>query len=219
MIAQLSRRTLAVPLSLALLALSVAPRSQAETSTPVAGQSQPEATSPPQVNAAQGREQASYSLGLSFATQWRDTGLDGLLSEPDLIRGIRAGLSGTALTPEDRKAASAFMHSAYEAWGGRNKAAAAEFLAHNALQPGVKTTASGLQYLIMTPGDPKSAAAGLGDHVTVQYSGRLLSGTEFDNSYTRGKPSVVRPSDVIAGWREALEMMNPGAKWRVFVPP
>jgi FKBP-type peptidyl-prolyl cis-trans isomerase len=111
------------------------------------------------------------------------------------------------------------MHDAYEVWGERNKAAAAEFLAHNAKQAGVKATASGLQYLVLTAGDPKGPTPGPGDHVTVQYRGRLLNGTEFDSTYSRGRPGVIRPSDAMSGWREALQMMNAGAKWRVFVPP
>jgi FKBP-type peptidyl-prolyl cis-trans isomerase len=162
---------------------------------------------------------ASYSLGLSFATQWREGGLDGLLSEADLMRGIHAGLAGTPLTADDRQKAGGFLHDAYETWAGRNKAAAAAFLVHNATQPGVKTTASGLQYMVMTAGDAGSPMAAAGDHVTVQYRGRLLDGKEFDSSYSRGKPAVIRPNDVIAGWREALAMMNRGAQWRVFVPP
>jgi FKBP-type peptidyl-prolyl cis-trans isomerase FklB len=204
MIAQLCR-TVRLPLSLAPLAiLTVAPISQAATATA----------------AAPGKAQASYSLGLSFATQWRESGLDGLLSEADLMRGIRAGLTGTPLTDDDRKRAAEFMHEAYDAWGARNKTAAAEFLAHNAKQPGVKTTTSGLQYAVLANGDPKAPKAGLNDRVTVQYRGRLLNGTEFDSTSARGgKPAIVRPSVLIAGWSEALQMMQAGAKWQLFVPP
>ena len=169
--------------------------------------------------AAHKNEAASYSLGLSFATQWRDSGLEGLLSEDDLIRGIHAALTGTPLTPDDRQRAGAFLHDAYNAWAGRNQAAAKEFLAHNANQPGVRTTPSGLQYVVMAAGNTKAAAAGVGDRVTVQYRGRLLDGTEFDSTFSRGKPGVIRPADAMTGWREALEMMSPGAQWRVFVPP
>jgi FKBP-type peptidyl-prolyl cis-trans isomerase len=198
-------RTVRIPLGVALLAAAaVAARSQAATAT-VAG---PE------------RAESSYSLGLSFATQWRESGLDGMLSEADLMRGIRAGLSGTALTTEDRQRAATFMHEAYDAWGARNKSAAAEFLAHNAKQPGVKTTTSGLQYVVLTMGDPKAPKTGLNDRVTVQYRGRLINGSEFDSTAARGgKPAVVRPSVLIAGWSEALQMMQPGAKWQLFVPP
>jgi FKBP-type peptidyl-prolyl cis-trans isomerase len=73
--------------------------------------------------------------------------------------------------------------------------------------------------LVLKKGDPNAPAAAPGDHVTVQYRGRLISGTEFDSSYRRGKPAIIRPNDVIAGWREALALMRPGAEWRLFIPP
>src|SRR5580692_3041698 len=65
---------------------------------------------------AQKNGAASYSLGLSFATQWRDSGMEGMLSEDDLVRGIRAALAGTPLTPEDRQRAGALMREAYDSW-------------------------------------------------------------------------------------------------------
>jgi FKBP-type peptidyl-prolyl cis-trans isomerase FklB len=199
----------------ALLALSFSLHAQGTAASRAAAS--PDAAASPAI--ANDAAASSYSLGLSFATQWREGGLDGLVSADDLVRGIRAGLAGKALTPEDRQRANEFMRQAYEAWGNRNRATAAEFLASNAKQPGVKTTASGLQYLVMAPGDAKVPPAGPGDHVTVQYRGHLLNGTEFDSTYSRGKPGVIRPSDAMTGWREALEMMSPGAKWRIFVPP
>jgi FKBP-type peptidyl-prolyl cis-trans isomerase FklB len=202
------RRTVRLLPSL-LFILTVASRAHAGTPAAAAGHGKE----------GQGKEQASYSLGLSFATQWREGGLDGLLSEADLIRGIRAGLAGTALTADDRQRANTFMRDAYDAWSARNQAAAAEFLAHNAKQPGVKTTASGLQYSILAKGDPKAPMAGVNDRVKVQYTGRLLNGREFDSTAAHGQPAIVRPSTLIAGWSEALQMMQTGAKWQLFVPP
>lgn len=161
----------------------------------------------------------SYSLGLSFATQWHDAGIEGVVSLEDLIRGIRAGLAGTTLTAEDRQRASSVMHMAYEGWAGRNKEQASEFLARNAKAPGVKTTESGLQYVVLKPGQAGTSAPRPSDHVTVQYRGHLLNGYEFDTTYNRSKPTVIRPGDVIAGWREALAMMGRGAQWRLFIPP
>ena len=162
---------------------------------------------------------ASYSLGLSFATQWREGGLEGLLDEEGLIRGVRAGLAGKPLTADDRQRAGTLLHDAYEAWAARNKASAAEFLARNAKEPGVKTTTSGVQYLVMKKGEPSEPGIGPNDRITVQYSGQLQNGTVFDSTVSRGKPAVIRPSTVIAGWREALSMMGRGAQWRVFIPP
>lgn len=169
--------------------------------------------------AAKPDESASYSLGLSFATQWRESGLNDLLDENGLIRGIRAGLAAKPFSDEDRKRASALLHDAYAGFAAHNKAAAAKFLAKNAKEPGVTTTISGLQYLVMKKGEPNATPAGPNDHVTLQYRGLFINGTEFDSSARHGEPAVIRPSTVIAGWREALSMMGRGAQWRVFVPP
>jgi FKBP-type peptidyl-prolyl cis-trans isomerase FklB len=203
--------------SLAVAVLSILLDASAGAAAPPAANSATTAQLP--ASTPQPSDAASYSLGLSFATQWREGGMEGLLSEEGLIRGIRAGLAGSPLTDEDRQRASAFLHDAYEAWGLRNKSAATEFLSHNSKEQDVKTTATGLQYLVLAKGDPGPATTGANDRVTVQYRGRLLNGTEFDSSFTRGKPAVIRPSALMAGWREALLMMNRGASWRVFVPP
>ena len=179
------------------------------------------AASPVQAETApsQSDGSASYSLGLSFATQWREGGITPGLVPDDLVRGIRDGLGGKALTAEDRARASAFLKASFAAFGERNKATAQDFLAKNGREKGVTTTASGLQYLVLEPGDPAPQTAALNDRVTVNYRGQFLDGTEFDSSYARGKPSIIRPSSVIPGWREALGLMHRGAKWRVFIPP
>jgi FKBP-type peptidyl-prolyl cis-trans isomerase len=161
---------------------------------------------------------ASYSLGLSFATQWREGGLEGTVSTEDLLRGIRAGLGGAPMAAEDRQRASALLHDAYQSWAKRNATSAEQFLATNSKESDVKTTASGLQYQVLKKGGASPPPAPT-DRVTVEYRGHLLNGYEFDSTYKRGKPSVVRPNDVIAGWREALAMMPAGATWRLFVPP
>ena len=178
-----------------------------------------EATVPATTPTGENPAAESYSLGLSFATQWHQAGLHGVVATEDLNRGIRAGLAGTELTTEDKQRASALMRSAFEAWAGRNKAQSEDFLTHNAREPGVRTTASGLQYLVLKSGPSGSPTPRESDHVKVQYRGHLLSGYEFDSTYNRNAPAVVRPSDVIAGWREALEMMSAGSQWRLFIPP
>ena len=76
---------------------------------------------------------------------------------------------------------------------------------------------SGLQYRIVAEGSgktPKSA-----DTVTVHYRGTLIDGTEFDSSYSRGKPATFGVNRVIAGWTEALQLMKEGARWQLFIPP
>ena len=106
-----------------------------------------------------------------------------------------------------------------QASGAHNKTAAQEFLAKNGKEKGVQTTASGLQYKIIKAGDSKTPARRPTDEVTVNYRGKLIDGTEFDSSYSRGQPAQLSPNGVIKGWQEALVMMRPGANWELFVPP
>ena len=78
---------------------------------------------------------------------------------------------------------------------------------------------SGLQYQVLNDGDGKGKSPGTHDFVSVHYRGTLIDGTEFDSSYTRGTPATFNVQAVIPGWTEALQLMKPGAKWRLFVPP
>jgi FKBP-type peptidyl-prolyl cis-trans isomerase FklB len=97
-----------------------------------------------------------------------------------------------------------------------NEAAGQAFLAENGKRPEVTTTASGLQYEVLAEGAGQSPAAS--DQVVVHYTGKLIDGTVFDSSVERGEPATFGVTQVIPGWVEALQMMKPGAKWRVFIP-
>ena len=81
---------------------------------------------------------------------------------------------------------------------------------------GVTTTKSGLQYQILKAG--KGASPKKTDTVKTHYRGTLLDGTEFDSSYKRNQPATFPVSGVIKGWTEALQLMQVGAKWKLFVP-
>jgi len=81
----------------------------------------------------------------------------------------------------------------------------------------VVTTASGLQYEVISSGTGKSPTAT--DKVTVHYVGTLTDGTEFDSSHKRGQPAVFPVNRVIPGWTEALQLMKEGDKWKLTIPP
>jgi FKBP-type peptidyl-prolyl cis-trans isomerase FkpA len=101
--------------------------------------------------------------------------------------------------------------------GDKNLKAAEEFLAGNKKKPGVVTTASGLQYQVIKKGSgPRPKAT---DKVKVHYVGTLLDGKEFDSSIGRGEPAVFPLSGIIPGWIEALQLMNVGSKYKLFIPP
>jgi len=98
----------------------------------------------------------------------------------------------------------------------KNKAEGETFLAENATKEGVITTASGLQYTVLTAaeGDKPSVNA----NVTVHYRGTTLSGEEFDSSYSRNVPATFPLNRVIAGWTEGVQLMSIGEKYRFFIP-
>lgn len=100
--------------------------------------------------------------------------------------------------------------------GKKNAAAGATFLAENGKKPGVVTTASGLEYKVITEGKgPKPKAS---DTVSVQYVGTLLDGTEFDSSYKRNEPAQFEVGQVVPGWTEALQLMPVGSKYKLWIP-
>jgi FKBP-type peptidyl-prolyl cis-trans isomerase len=98
----------------------------------------------------------------------------------------------------------------------KNIAAGKAFLAENAKKAGVTTTASGLQYEVLTPGTGDKPAAT--DKVTVNYKGMLIDGTEFDSSYKRGKPVTFPLNGVIKGWTEGVQLMSVGSKFKFVLP-
>lgn len=98
----------------------------------------------------------------------------------------------------------------------KSKAEGEAFLAENAKKAGVKATASGLQYEVITEG--KGDAPKATDTVTVHYKGTLINGETFDSSYDRGQPVSFPLQNVIPGWTEGLQLMKPGAKYKFVIP-
>jgi FKBP-type peptidyl-prolyl cis-trans isomerase FklB len=164
-------------------------------------------------------DQISYAFGLIFGTQMRGVGITNEVVPESVTRGIKEGLQGRQPTQAEQMQVQTFVRSVAEAAAAKNQAAAKDFLARNGHEKGVVTTASGLQYKIITAGDKKAPPVSAGDTVTVDYRGKLIDGTEFDSSYLTGKPATFPVNGVIKGWQEALVLMKPGAKWQVFVPP
>ena len=98
----------------------------------------------------------------------------------------------------------------------KNIAAEKEFLAANKAKDGVKETASGLQYEVLSEGT--GAKPGPTTKVRVHYTGKLLNGQVFDSSVQRGEPAEFGLNQVIPGWTEGLQLMAEGAKYRFYIP-
>jgi len=89
-------------------------------------------------------------------------------------------------------------------------------LTRNGRAKGVVTTASGLQYKVLTPGKPGAARPTDADVALVNYEGKLLNGTTFDKSQ---QPTPLPVTQVVPGFSEVLKLMPKGAKYRAWIKP
>lgn len=166
----------------------------------------------------------SYILGFDLASRTKqvDFSLD-----PDIllmaVRDVESGKDARMSDEEMSASMVAFQAEQQAKSQAANEAQAASaqeeglaFLSENAEKEGVVTLESGLQYKELTSGD--GAVPKLDDTVKVHYRGRLIDGTEFDSSYQRGEPAVFPVSNLIPGWIEALQLMNVGDVWELYVP-
>ncbi len=170
-------------------------------------------------------DRISYALGLSMGNNFRASGID-TINVQDFADGVAAVFQGAKpkMSYDEAKAEIQRYFTALEARqqenakvaGEANAKAGRDFLEANAKREEVKTTTSGLQYEVLKQGDgPKPQAT---DRVVVHYTGKLIDGTVFDSSEERGEPATFGVTQVIPGWVEALQLMNAGSKWRLYIP-
>jgi len=170
------------------------------------------------------KKKVSYAIGLDIGQNFKARAMD--VDLDILFQGLRDSqkTDKPLLGAEEiQKGMTQFQQDMMKAeqakrltQGQGNKAKEEGFLKENAQKPGVKVTASGLQYKVITEGTgplPKES-----DTVKVHYRGTLLDGTEFDSSYKRNQPAVFPLKGVIKGWTEALQLMKVGSKYQIFLP-
>ena len=160
----------------------------------------------------------SYGLGMGIGQNLQSMGISNMNVE-DFMKGINDVLSGgkTEIThAEAQKVVNEHFKALAEEAYAQNKNAGEAFLAENAKKEGVKVLPSGLQYQVITEGNGKKPSAT--DRVQCHYEGTLIDGTIFDSSIKRGEPAVFGVNQVIKGWVEALQLMQEGAKWRLYIP-
>jgi FKBP-type peptidyl-prolyl cis-trans isomerase FklB len=159
----------------------------------------------------------SYAVGLSLANFYKEQGVQNI-NNALVLKALNDVKAGKQLLNEQQINACImdYMQVAKSEKASPNKKAGEAFLEQNSKKPGVVTTASGLQYTIITEGTgPKPTGE---EQVKVHYHGTLLDGTIFDSSIQRGEPIVLGIRNVIPGWTEALQLMPVGSKWKLFIP-
>ena len=169
-------------------------------------------------------KKASYSIGVDFITRMNAQGAKMELNA--LIRGLKDASKGNTIAlsaVEMTQARKDFQQKIQNAVNEKQKIIAAEnldagkaFLSSNASKDGVFTTESGLQYKVIKEGKGDSPKPD--DTVVTHYEGRLITGQVFDSSYKRNQPATFPVKGVIKGWTEALQLMQVGAKWQLFIP-
>jgi FKBP-type peptidyl-prolyl cis-trans isomerase FklB len=169
-------------------------------------------------------EAVSYSIGFQMGVEFAK---HGVVVVPEIIaEGVRDGLIGAEprLNEADMNARISDLEAqvkqarlkTMEKQSARALAEGEAFLAGNGKKKGIVTLPSGLQYQVLRKGEGPSPKAT--DRVTVHYRGTFIDGREFDSSYSRGKPITFVLDRVIRGWTEGLQLMKPGAKWKLFIP-
>lgn len=170
-------------------------------------------------------DKVSYSLGIGIGRQLAQMGANELNID-DFAQAIKDVLAAGTLKVDEREAQKTVQdffeqqekkqrQKAEEA-GKAAKEAGEKYLSENAKKEGVTTTASGLQYMVISEGSGKQPKAT--DKVKCHYEGMLTDGTLFDSSIQRGEPAVFGLNQVISGWTEGLQLMKEGAKYRFFIP-
>ena len=160
----------------------------------------------------------SYSIGVMVASFYKQQGISEI-NDTLVNKAIRDKMKGDSTLLSEVQCNQVVMNYIEKAKAEKAMVAkkeGLEFLAANKTKPGVVTTASGLQYVVLKEGTgPKPLAT---DKVKCDYEGKLVDGTVFDSSVKQGKPIEFAVNGVIKGWTEALQLMNTGSKYRLFIP-
>lgn len=166
---------------------------------------------------------AGYSMGVNIGMNISSQLPAGELDMDALVMGVRDAISGNLKLSEQevmqelQNFAMAMQAKAQEAQAAA-EVESARFLEENRNRSEVTTTASGLQYEVLSRGDGTGAMPKATDSVNVHYHGTLVDGTVFDSSVERGEPISFALNGVIPGWTEGLQLMHVGDKYRFFIP-
>ncbi|MDR1353870.1 MAG: FKBP-type peptidyl-prolyl cis-trans isomerase [Treponema sp.] len=161
----------------------------------------------------------SYAFGLFMGTNLKETGFVYDFNYSEVAQGFKDAFEGqtTRISPEEAYIAVQIAFAQFQdKLAADNKVKETVFMTDNGKRAGVVTTASGLQYEVITQGrGPRPAASNV---VRVNYEGALIDGTVFDSSYTRGEPAEFPLTGVIPGWAEGIQLMPVGSTYKLYIP-
>ncbi len=159
----------------------------------------------------------SYCIGTAVMKNITDQGVENLNMDA-VMAGFKDAQAKTSVITADaaNQYVNDYFYKQYAAKSEKDKSKQLDWLVENKKKEGVKVTASGLQYKIITEG--KGPLPNDKNTVKVHYKGTLIDGTTFDSSYDRGEPIEFAVTGVIKGWVEALLMMPQGSKWELYIP-
>lgn len=163
-------------------------------------------------------DKLSYSWGLAMGRQLQGMGVKDLDLDTymEAIKSVYAGTEPAVPVEEAQKLINEYLEDLQKKAEAAARAEGEQFLADNGKKENVKTTASGLQYVVVKEGTGTQPTAE--DEVTVHYTGKLVSGQVFDSSVNRGEPATFPLNRVIPGWTEGVQLMKEGAKYTFFIP-
>jgi FKBP-type peptidyl-prolyl cis-trans isomerase FklB len=174
-----------------------------------------------ELNLSTDETRVSYGIGRQLGGQLRDNPPPGV-SLDAVLAGLSDAFSGQTSRVDEAELSASFkvirdvMQAAAQAKAEEAASAGVAFLGENATREGITVLASGLQYEVLATGEGAKPSAE--DTIRAHYHGTLVDGTVFDSSYERGQPAEFPVGGVIPGWVEALQLMNAGSKWRLYVP-
>jgi FKBP-type peptidyl-prolyl cis-trans isomerase FklB len=163
-------------------------------------------------------EKVSYAVGMSIGESLKAQNLEDIDTKKlSLAMDTIFKNQDPLFTPEEANSIiQAYLDTKKYAAYGSLKLEGEKFLKNNKSNKDIQTTESGLQYEIIKSGNGKRPSKV--DSVSVHYHGTLIDGTVFDSSVERGTPASFGVHQVIPGWTEALQLMDIGSKYRLFIP-
>ena len=163
-------------------------------------------------------EKVSYAVGMSIADSLKNQNLEEVDTRvlAEAMSDIFEGKSVKLSMQEANTVIQNFLDNKRNAAFAEVKSEGENFLNENKSKSGIETTSSGLQYEVILEGSGRKPSST--DVVSVHYHGTLIDGTVFDSSVLRGTPASFGVHQVIPGWTEALQLMNVGSKYKLFIP-